>query len=172
MATSAASAPAPDVSSARVAARPITPIFLRRIGRTLMRRIVSALEETKSSLTVVALAAVHAEVLAFRMTTSRRRGAARKRLSWHSRSSTVSVSQAGGICPSSGNDIDRFDLSFIAQAFGTKRITPTKRQVHTNNIDLPARVPSQPGLLRRSATALHTPSLALSAVAPRAGPGA
>jgi hypothetical protein len=29
-----------------------------------MRRIVSALEETKSSLTVVALAAVHAEIFA------------------------------------------------------------------------------------------------------------
>ena len=46
------------------ALRWITPIFLRRIDRTLMRRIVSVLEETKSPVTAVALAAVHAEVFA------------------------------------------------------------------------------------------------------------
>jgi S1/P1 Nuclease len=36
----------------------------RGLGRTLMRRIVSALEETKSPMTAVVLAAVHAEVFA------------------------------------------------------------------------------------------------------------
>ena len=88
MATSAASAPAPDASSARVAARPITPIFLRCIGTTLVRRIEPALEKNEASPERNSPRSSPRRSFRFRMTTSRRRGAARKRLSWHSRSST------------------------------------------------------------------------------------
>ena len=40
---------------------------------------------------------------------------------------TRTHARAGGVCASSGKDIDRFDMGFIAPALGTKQITPTKR---------------------------------------------